>query len=82
MTDSTIALIERLKRHMDDVCKEAATKLTILLQRVEKAEAALQPFAEMANRYDQLEYPYVDDDWATCQVGHLRAARNAMGEPK
>lgn len=52
MTDSTIALIERLEEQSKSVdmfrdqiramCAEAATELTTLLQRCEKAEAEIE----------------------------------------
>lgn len=77
------------KTHHAIAIVKAATELTTLLQRCEKAEAALEPFAKAGRGIGTVwadEFP-VDSTRmgaVTCQlnVGHFRAARNAMGEPE
>lgn len=62
---------------------DAATVLSALLDRVERYEEALEPFARMA---DKLTAAAGDDQWLstlgdiTICVGDLRAARAALGE--
>jgi hypothetical protein len=99
-----MTIIERLKhRAKFDTCEspyrlmvDAATELTTLLQRCEKAEAerdealkALEPFAEEANRFDNDRFNYGDDtlDDSMTEQFHfitlraLRAARDARRKP-
>lgn len=49
-----------------------------------KAEAVrvCEPFKAGADRYDQTDYPYDDEDWAITMVGHLRAARAFIEKAK
>jgi len=50
-------------------------------ERIEALEAALEPFADKANEYDNPCFPYHDSSLQTgIPVGWLRQARKALGE--
>ena len=56
-------------------------EITMLNMRIAELEAALEPFADKANEYDNPCFPYHDSSLQTgLPVGWLRQARKALGE--
>jgi len=56
-------------------------EIVMLNMRIAELEAALEPFADKANEYDNPCFPYHDSSLQTgLPVGWLRQARKALGE--
>lgn len=57
-------------------------QITHLRALVAEAVRVCEPFRAGADRYDQIDHPYDDEDWAITMVGHLRAARAFIDRAK
>ena len=80
MTDYT-DLVQRLRDYpvWTGDCHDAADAIEAQGKRIAELEAALKPFADKANEYDNPRFPYHDSSLQTgLPVGWLRQARKVL----